>query len=351
MKSKKITSFILACTFVLTGCTAAKDTPVTTVAPSPAVSSEMTVETTAETTVKQRFEYNPHPYSKKLSERIPQDHWDALNNLSDAIRKGGTTFKCANEEAYKWGTDTTVLCCLIPPAGTKIEGKSDDGSPAFENGTGKLHYTMPVEEYVKRQRDFEKMIEDILNSNIEFDDTEYEKALKLYLYVANNYEYQEMNDLEGTDSYVYLSFANKKGVCENYAAVYSYLLLQSGVDAFGIGCFDKNCHAWTYAVINGQGYHIDTTWALKGTRNGIYLDYFMMSDDEREYDDCPVGDLTGALVPGYWVSKTSWSLPAKDKRYNIREWCYFKSLDEEKKILHYVDVNNEPKEFHYGEVK
>ena len=351
MKSKKTICFILACAFVLTGCTAAKDTNITTGAASAVSASETTAETTPETTVIPKFEFNPHPYSKKLSERIPQDHWDAMNNLIDAVRKGETTFKCANEEAYKWCTDATVLCCLIPPAGTKVEGKSDDGSPAFENGTGKLHYTMPVEEYVKRQKEFEKMIEDILNSNIEYDDTEYEKALKLYLYVAGNFEYKEMNEQEAVDSYVYLSFVNKNGVCENFAAVYAYLLLQSGIDAFSIGCFDKNCHAWTYAVINGQGYHIDTTWALKGTRNGIYLDYFMMSDKEREYDECPVGDLTGALIPGYWVNKTSWSLPATDNRYNIRDWCSFESLDEEKKILHYVDVNNEPKEFHYGDVK
>lgn len=345
MKSKKIISLILTCAFLLTGCGVSKETQVTTTA------TTATSETTAQTTVQQKFAYNPHPYSKKLSERIPQENWDALYNLSDAIRKGESTFKCASEEAYKWCTDITVLCCLIPPAGTKIEGKSDDGSKAFENGTGKIHYNMPVEEYVKRQADFEKMIEDILNSNIEFDDTEYEKALKLYLYVGNNYVYGEMTEQEAKDGYLYLSFMNKKGVCENFAGLYAYLLLQSGVDAFSIGCFDKNCHAWTYAVINGQGYHIDTTWALKGDREGIYLDYFMMSDNEREKDDCPVGDLTGALIPQYWANHTSWKLPAADGRYNLREWCYFESLDEENKILHYIDMYNEHREFYYEYVK
>ena len=344
MKSKKIISLILAGAFLLAGCKA-KDTQVTTTETTTAVTSE----TTTETTVKQRFEYNPHPYSKKLSERIPQDHWDALYNLSDAVRKGETTFKCANEEAYKWCTDITVLCNLIPPAGTKIEGKSDDGSAAFENGTGKIHYNMPIDEYVKRQRDFEKMIEDILNSNIEYDDSEYEKALKLYLYMGNNYEYKERDEYK--ESFVYYTFTTKYGVCENFSCVYGYLLLQAGVDGFNIGCFDNTAHAWTYVIINGQGYHIDPTWALKGTRDGIYLDYFMMSDAEREYDGCPVFDLTGALIPEFWLSKTSWSLPATDNRYNIRQWCYFESLDEEKKILHYIDMNNEHHEFHYGDVK
>ena len=345
MRNKKIICLILTCAFLLTGCSVSKETQAATNA------TTVTSETAVQTTVKQKLEYNPHPYSKKLSERIPQENWDALYNLSDAIRKGETSFKCASEEAYKWCTDITVLCCLIPPAGTKIEGKSDDGSPAFENGTGKIHYNMPADEYVKRQADFEKMIEDILNSNIEFDDSEYEKALKLYLYVANNYVYGEMTEEEAKDGYIYLSFMNKKGVCENFAGLYAYLLLQSGVDAFSIGCFDKNCHAWTYAVINGQGYHIDTTWALKGDREGIYLDYFMMSDNEREKDDCPVGDLTGALIPQYWANHTSWKLPAKDDRYNIRDWCYFESLDEENTILPYIDMSNEHREFYYENVK
>ena len=151
MSNKKIICLILTCAFLLTGCSVSKETQAATNA------TTVTSETAVQTTVKQKLEYNPHPYSKKLSERIPQENWDALYNLSDAIRKGETSFKCASEEAYKWCTDITVLCCLIPPAGTKIEGKSDDGSPAFENGTGKIHYNMPADEYVKRQADFEKI--------------------------------------------------------------------------------------------------------------------------------------------------------------------------------------------------
>ena len=65
----------------------------------------------------------------------------------------------------------------------------------------------------------------------------------------------------------------------------------------------------------------------------------------------PVGDLTGPLIPQYWANPTSWKLPATDNRYNLRDWCYFESLDEENKILHYIDMYNEPREFHYGEVK
>ena len=207
---------------------------------------------------------------------------------------------------------------------------------------------MPKEDWLKRQSDFEALIVDIINSNVETDDTDYEKALKLYLYIANNYDYEY--EVKEEDNYVYKTFTKKLGQCINYAAVYAYLLLQVGVDGLACGTFDGSCHAWTYVVINGKGYHIDTTWALKSTYNGIeyvYLDYFMMSDAERNSDNCLVQDLTVDVLPGFWVNRGTVSYAATDNHYNIRSYCGFLSLDEENKIVRYVDMYNEIHEFHY----
>ena len=183
---------------------------------------------------------------------------------------------------------------------------------------------------------------------VESGDTDYEKALKLYLYIANNYDYEY--EVIQEDNYVYKTFTKKVGQCINFAAVYGYLLLQVGVDGLACGTYDGTCHAWTYVVINGKGYHIDTTWALKSCYPGVehvYLDYFMMSDEERNNDNCLIKDLTVDVLPGYWVSRTNASYAATDNHYNIRSYCGFISLDEENKIVHYVDMNNEPHEFHY----
>ena len=347
---------MLAVSFLISGCNKGKTeatdkTDIRGVAGQTAA-SDITTSSQTETTASEPFEFNPHVYSGKIAERIPQDYWDAFYNLCDALRKGEDTFGCSSQEAYNWATDVSVLCDLFPPAGAKIEGKSTDGSPAYENGTGKIHYNMPVEDFLKRESDFEVLITDILNSTIEKDDTEYERALKLYLYVAKNYvyDYSLIENLSNDENYVFACFKEKKGQCVNFASVYAYLLLQAGIDAVSYRIYEELCHAWTYAVIDGKGYHIDTTWALQADGvDGIYLDYFMMSDKERIADGCTLTDPNVTLLPECSVNKTNVKFDAKDGQYCIRNYCRFVSLDEEKKIVHYTDLYGEPKEFCYGE--
>lgn len=347
---------MLAVSFLISGCNKGKTeatdkTDISGVAGQTAA-SDITTSSQTGTTASEPFEFNPHVYSGKIAERIPQDYWDAFYNLCDALRKGEDTFGCSSQEAYNWATDVSVLCDLFPPAGAKIEGKSTDGSPSYENGTGKIHYNMPVEDFLKRESDFEVLITDILNSTIEKDDTEYERAIKLYLYVAKNYvyDYSLIENLSNDENYVFACFKEKKGQCVNFASVYAYLLLQAGIDAVSYRIYEELCHAWTYAVIDGKGYHIDTTWALQADgANGIYLDYFMMSDKERIADGCTLTDPNVTLLPECSVNKTSIKFDAKDGQYCIRDYCRFVSLDEEKKIVHYTDLYGEPKEFCYGE--
>ena len=347
---------MLAVSFLISGCNKGKTeatdkTDISGVAGQTAA-SDITTSSQIETTASEPFEFNPHVYSGKIAERIPQDYWDAFYNLCDALRKGEDTFGCSSQEAYNWATDVSVLCDLFPPAGAKIEGKSTDGSPAYENGTGKIHYNMPVEDFLKRESDFEVLITDILNSTIEKDDTEYERALKLYLYVAKNYvyDYSLIENLSNDENYVFACFKEKKGQCVNFASVYAYLLLQAGIDAVSYRIYEELCHAWTYAVIDGKGYHIDTTWALQADGiEGVYLDYFMMSDKERIADGCTLTDPNVTLLPECSVNKTNVKFDAKDGQYCIRNYCRFVSLDEEKKIVHYTDLYGEPKEFCYGE--
>ena len=356
MKNKRVLCLVLAVSFLISGCNKGKTeatdkTDISGVAGQTAA-SDITTSSQTETTASEPFEFNPHVYSGKIAERIPQDYWDAFYNLCDALRKGEDTFGCSSQEAYNWATDVSVLCDLFPPAGAKIEGKSTDGSPAYENGTGKIHYNMPVEDFLKRESDFEVLITDILNSTIEKDDTEYERALKLYLYVAKNYvyDYSLIENLSNDENYVFACFKEKKGQCVNFASVYAYLLLQAGIDAVSYRIYEELCHAWTYAVIDGKGYHIDTTWALQADGiEGVYLDYFMMSDKERIADGCTLTDPNVTLLPECSVNKTNVKFDAKDGQYCIRDYCRFVSLDEENKIVHYTDLYGEPKEFCYGE--
>ena len=64
-------------------------------------------------------------------------------------------------------------------------------------------------------------------------------------------------------------------------------------------------------------------------------------------DNCLVKGLTVDILPGYWVSNQDVSYKAEDNHYNLRSLCRFVKLDEENKILHYIDMEDKPHEFHY----
>ena len=358
MKKRTITGILLALTLSVSGCgnlkiktDPAKDNPTTNTSVAESTTATTDESTTDnKTQISGQFEFNPHVYSPTLAQEIPQDQWDAFYNLCDAVRKGETTFECANQEAYEFATAVSTLANFLPAACLKISGESDDGSVPFENGVGKLYYKMPIDEFVARESEFEKLIVDILNSNLENDDTDFEKCLKLYLYIAENYDYNDDQDF-GDDAAFYRTFMTKKGMCVDYGAIYAYLLLQLGIDALDVGCDTPHmCHAWTYAVVGGKAYHIDTTWALKSENqdiDGISLAYFMMSDEDRITAACPVDNLMMQALPQFYISESKIKLLAADETYSFPLYSTFVSLDEDNKIVHYIDLNGDKCEMKY----
>lgn len=349
MNIRKITCLILISAVLLTGCSKVSDT---------SFSSEVTQSTTSETsetseTIPELYEYNPHPYSTIVAPEIPQDHWDSLYNLVDAIREGKDSFDCSSAEAYEWCTNLRTLSNLVPAAGAKITGESNDGTTPFENGKGRIYYNMPVEEFVAREKAFEKAVEDVLNSVLEKDDNEFEKCLKLYDYMESNYVYETegRGDSGPDDSYVYYALTNHTGQCIDLAGLYAFLLLEADVQAASIACFDSTDHQWVYVLVNGKGYHIDPTWSLKDSRETeyLYLDYFMMTDEIRTNTGCNVVDLAVALLPQFWLKESSVTMPADDGSLYAGDYSVFVSLDEENKTLTYLDlISDEEKTLKYS---
>ena len=359
---KKIIGIILAGAILLSGCNTGKISQSSVSETDPAVSSEssestkivITDETTepSETTkIEGKYEFNPHLYSKKLGDIIPKEHYEALYNLIDALREGKDTFACASQEAYDWATNDGTLNNFFPAACMKVSGKSNDGSTPFENGVGRVYLNMPADEFIKRENQFEADVEEILNTWLEYDDNEFEKAIKLYDYMESTFTYGDITPSETNDGSDYKAFQLKKGVCEHMASLYAYLLMQVGIEAMNIGIFEPDmCHAWTYAIIDGKSYHIDATWALKNQYNSdLVLDYFMMSDKRREGTGCLLNDITVQILPKFWANKyDNLDFKAADDKYDVLQNSTFKGLDEENKILFYNDAYGNTQELRYA---
>ena len=282
-----------------------------------------------------KYEFNPHVKSPLLEQFYSQDYINAMYNLIDALREGKDSFECESQEIYDWCMNVTTLAELVPAAAVVVSGNSNDGTTPFENGVGKIYYSITPEEYVKRQADFEALIEEILNSILQADDTDFEKMLKIYDYIATNYTYESVT-YEG-EGFIYATFMHKLGICENYAGVYTYLLHQAGIDALSIGSFNGDDHAWAYVMLNGEGVHSDVTWALHEPGDSLDLTYFLDSDYERNASGLTTDDITGGLIPGFWLSNTDVTLSVPDEKYAFRNGMGIVHLDEQNKILYYAD--------------
>ncbi len=308
--------------------------PTDTAAPTDA--GEVSVETAPPAPEPEEpYTFNHHLFSPLLSRYYSQEWWDSLYHLCDALREGRDTFACASREIYDWCMDEVTLAHLFPAACMAVSGKSSDGTTPYENGIGRIYYSIPPEEFIVREAEFETLVEDILNRVLEPDDTEFEKSFKLYAYMAAEYTYFDCL-VEG-EGFTYSALKSKQGVCEHLSSVYAYLLLQAGVDALSVGCFDSVDHAWTYMIVDGEGYYTDPTFALHEPGEPLTLTYFLNTEEERIEQGMVMDDLTAAMVPGYWLSYTETTLPAASEKYACLHGAEFVSLDEEQKILSYDD--------------
>ncbi|MBP5775550.1 MAG: hypothetical protein J6W36_07635 [Clostridiales bacterium] len=349
MIKSRITGALLALTILLSGCSSDAKPASSVVNVKNADGMNIsTGETTAETTKEpEPFTFNPHVHCDLLSEIVTEDMWNSFYNMVDAIRAGEDTFKCTDENAYKWATDEATIGNFLPAACTIVVG---DG---YENGTGKLKYKMDKVKFLEREKAFEDEIVRIINEATRSDLSEFEKLVGLYDYMCKYwvYDYNEL-DGQGIDDFSdYACLMKKNGICCEIAGAFSYLLLQCGVQAMSFG---TSCeHDWTYVIIGGKGYHCDATWALHGDSPdaSFTLQYFMMTQTERLSTLTNKDQLQASWI---WPWKSDYDLArfsATDDRFKeFYKGAYYAGIDTEKNVIRYYDTLGESFEISYGDM-
>jgi transglutaminase/protease-like cytokinesis protein 3 len=129
-----------------------------------------------------------------------------------------------------------------------------------------------------------KMVVNFDSSNLLSD---YDKAKKIHDYIVINFEYDYENYLKNTIPWISYTpfglFLNRKGVCYAYAQTYNLILKYAGIESYVvIGKAIGGDHAWNYVIIDGVGYHVDTTWDDPVPNRPGYVrhNYFMLSDEQ-----------------------------------------------------------------------
>ncbi len=302
-------------------------------------------------TINSKFSFNPHVCPKDFYKAYGEEYWTSFFNLCDALREGKDTFKCASGDAYVWCMVGGALDNLFPASRYCLEYLGLDAG--YCNGIGKISYSIPKEVFVKREREFEKKIEDVLNANVKKSDTDFEKCAALYKYIADNYAYDideqaanESGNISNWENGIYKTLMEKKGICGELSGLYSYLLLQCDVDAC---CFrDENLkHRWSYVKVDGIGYHVDPTWFYT-------LEDFMVPSGIRK-QNLKKKDISASIEPVYYfddepLKKAGIDFSANDDRFaELRKGWTILEVDRDRKVIKY-DSEDGVKEFAYGKL-
>ena len=301
------------------------------------------------------YEFNPHIFSKKYELLCGEEMMQSFFSLCDALRAGEDTFSCKDSRTYEWCTNR-LLSYFFPVARQSIySGKPYyNGRSLCKNGVGTIIYTVPKEDFLQKEQEFEDQICQILNENIGTDYSDFEKALSLYCYISYHYSYDykmsENNKELYSEQSPYRCLTEKQGICWEIGGLYNYLLLQCGVDSeeYEGWCKDDDIglHSWVYVTIDGKGYHVDPTWAGVKEDNCI-LDFFMMTDDIRYTRDAI--ELDGFyLGQEYDCSRDELGFSAVDDSYSGLWNSYFIGFDSVKNVIYYrPDGQQKIKKFSY----
>ena len=158
----------------------------------------------------------------------------------------------------------------------------------YSFGKLELSYFKPGEEILEHQREIEKVKQSFLQNHINTSMSDYEKALEIHDFIIERGEYDKRLLTDGQvppesySSYGVLSLG--VGVCESYAKAMKYLLDACGLNSLiVVGESKGESHAWNLVELDGEYYHVDSTWNDPISDDGediLRHNFFNLNDQE-----------------------------------------------------------------------
>lgn len=131
--------------------------------------------------------------------------------------------------------------------------------------------------------------------------SDYAKEVAIHDYLVAHCKYSENTD-QATDSDIYRAYGalvDGDAVCNGYAEAMQLLLMCAGLNTrFVVGTADGIDHAWNMVELDGNWYHVDTTWddPLPDQGEDVLHPYFNVTDEimsanhEWKKEDYPQAD-------------------------------------------------------------
>jgi len=134
--------------------------------------------------------------------------------------------------------------------------------------------------------------------------TDYDRALYLYRYLADNVEYISDVDYIERGSFLSDTLINLSSNCDGYANALSLLYSMVGIEcivAMGdLSTADGVGHAWNLAKLDGVWYSLDATYDAtfaKKEETGKRIFYFLTTDERVRQEDCGYIEEIASVMP------------------------------------------------------
>ena len=142
------------------------------------------------------------------------------------------------------------------------------------------------------QAEAERVVDELITSNMS--DYEVVKTLHDYLVTHCDYDYRvDIGNMPFISHQAEGALLKGTAVCSGYAKAYEAMLDAAGIPNETITGYAGGYHAWNLVQVDGQWYHVDTTWDDPTTQGGDYIryTYFLKSDkvmasrSHRDWED------------------------------------------------------------------
>ncbi|MEK3978662.1 DUF5050 domain-containing protein [Psychrobacillus sp. FSL K6-2836] len=162
-----------------------------------------------------------------------------------------------------------------------------NGLTAFSNGNINFKYKGDRQSILEKNKKVNAEVNKIIKEKIKKDMSDLEKVKAIHdhlvLSVAYDYDNFLINNVSHDSFEAYGALINKVAVCDGYTKSMALLLNKVGVQTIQVtGSGNGGNHSWNMVKIDGQYYHVDTTWddPIPNKPESVHYNYFLKNNKQ-----------------------------------------------------------------------
>ena len=149
--------------------------------------------------------------------------------------------------------------------------------------TLQVRYETYDPQQMEQNREVTAAVEQVVAQTVTAGMSDYDIAKALHDYLVLNCEYDMRLYSGGMPSTAYTAYGalvDHTAVCAGYAKAYELLMEAAGIPCEYVSGYANGNHGWNVVEIDGEWYHVDTTWddPIPDREGYVRYDYFLKSD-------------------------------------------------------------------------